>query len=108
MSPSEKSTPPAGEDFADDGPILLPEGACCGTCHYSATITAPGPSVIEGQPGAPRTVRFCRRFPPSAVMVYSPQGGTMTGQAPPVADASVCFEYDAALPTLFLGSEGEG
>ena len=69
-------------DFEDDGPIMLPEGACCATCHYSATLTAPGPSVIEGQPGAPRTVRFCRRFPPSAVMVYGAQGGMMTAQAP--------------------------
>lgn len=89
----------ANEDFAEDGPdegpILLPPGAACKTCHYSELIR------MEGQI---QSVRICRRSPPGVVFMPNAQGGILTASPPQVPDDYVCFEYDervapAVIPT---------
>ncbi len=96
MSPADGRPEDGADDEADDGPIELPEGASCARCAYSFTVQVPGPSVIAGQPGTPRQARFCRRGPPSAVVMPNPQGASIVGQPPPVSDDFVCFEFDLA------------
>lgn len=89
------------DEMEDDGPILLPPGATCATCAYSFTVSVPGTSVIQGAQGVPTVKRFCRRHPPTSIVLYAQQGGTITGQPPPVDDGYVCFDFDPATPTLF-------
>jgi hypothetical protein len=80
--------PETGEDFPDDGdegPIVLPFGASCKKCAYSDTIR------IQGNI---QSVRICRRHPPSAYFIPTPQGGSVMSSPPQVPDDYVCFEYD--------------
>lgn len=114
FTPPEAPEPP--EDLAEesDGPIILPPGAACKTCHYSDVIR------IQGNI---QSARICRRFPPSSYFVPSPPpppgraiitGGNAAPQAaamgslmsspPQVPDDYVCYEYDereapALIPT---------
>jgi hypothetical protein len=90
-------------EYEDEGPIVLPPGACCGTCAYSATVEVEVPGKIATRKEARR---FCRRNPPLAMLIPTgPQTATLAAQFPPVADESVCFEYDMA-PVNLVGANG--
>lgn len=81
------------DDGAEDGPIVLPEGAACGTCYYSRLVQV-APNVIQ-------RARVCKRMPPTPVLVPMPgQDGrpvlNITAQSPVVQDKDVCYEWDLA------------
>lgn len=82
---------PENEDGPDEGPILLPAGATCKNCHYSELIRLQGNI---------QSVRVCKRHPPSAYFVPTPQGGAIMSSPPQVPDDYVCFEYDKREPVL--------
>lgn len=83
-------------DDGVEGPIVLPEGANCGTCAYS-TLIQPAPNAIK-------RVRVCQRMPPSPVVIPTPgKDGpvlNIVAQFPVVDERVVCFEWDQAEATL--------
>lgn len=105
---------PGAPDLEEsDGPIILPPGASCKTCHYSDVIR------IQGNI---QSARICRRFPPSSYFVPAPPPppgraiitgnaapqaqamGSLMSSPPQVPDDYVCYEYDereapALIPT---------
>lgn len=95
------------EGLYDEGPIQLPEGACCGTCAYSGLVEVLVPGKIAGSE-VKTARRFCRRNPPVPMMIpTSPTTAIISGQFPPVEDTSVCFEFDIA-PVGLLGDAPNG
>ena len=95
FEPPDVPERPDDLDDGEEGPIILPPGAACKSCHYSDVIRI-GAEV--------RTVRTCRRFPPAPVFMPNAQGGVLTSSPPQVPDDYVCFEYDekegpALIPT---------
>lgn len=98
MSEKENDTPEPEED----GPIELPPGASCKTCAYSFTTPVESQGLIAGATSK-REARFCRRFPPSAMVMPNQQGLALVGQPPPVGDDYVCYEYDTAVLSLTGG-----
>lgn len=85
------------DDGADEGPIVLPEGASCATCAYSA--------LVQPEPNAIQRVRVCRRMPPAPLVIPTPGPDgrpvlQITAQNPIVADQYFCYEWDQAVATL--------
>lgn len=60
----------------------------CAACAYSEAVQLPQ-SIIPA--------RVCRRFPPVAIAVTTPQGLGMTAQFPVVPDELWCHEYRPAV-----------
>jgi hypothetical protein len=100
MMAEPNDTPEPEPEVDDDGPIELPVGASCATCAYSFTLAVPTDSVIAGAKST-REARFCKRFPPNAVVIPQPNGSfAIVGNPVPVGDEYVCFEYDIAALNL--------
>jgi hypothetical protein len=94
----ETETDEADEGLEPEGPILLPLGAACKNCHYSA--------VIRPDPKAIQSARICRRFPPNALFIPNAQGGVISSQPPIVPDDYSCFEYDERIAVPLLTGFG--
>jgi hypothetical protein len=91
--PKEHDLP---ESEIDEGPIVLPQGASCSTCAYSTIITVETPGRLHGSVQKVER-RFCRRNPPTALLVPTgPQTAGLSAQFPPVDENMVCFEWDMA------------
>jgi len=57
----------------------------CATCKFSNVERAPNQIV---------TVRFCRRFPPSFMLMPTPDGNVASVATwPQVQDSAWCYEY---------------
>lgn len=90
----------------ESGPILLPSGASCSSCHYSILIPVMDPATKT--PMLNRKQRICRRVPPTPVLIPTDKGFMQIGAHPVVAEKEVCFEYDERegdeiIPTALTG-----
>lgn len=58
----------------------------CESCKFSVSEMQPPPSIER--------MTVCKRFPPTAVLIYGKNGGQgLTAVFPPVAPASWCHEW---------------
>lgn len=73
-------------------------GQTCGNCRFSLPAT-------DGKGAINFKTRFCRRAPPSVVMIPTPQGPQYVAMWPTLGSGDHCFSWEGGVFELPLPGE---